>query len=281
MSIVTPTKRRPAAHHVAQASIWLSTRALSYGWGVSVDGSVVAGGGGRGEASLAQAQIALLEHTTEMLAAGGCLIITAPWHTAKHLDDITRVRNVAVRRHDTSFDTHLARTEALHHLEEAVARPWTIATDGSAGATQRWRSGWAWVASDGSWASGTHERDDSNTAELVAITRALQRVDPRAPVHLLCDSQAALRALDEFAHGNTAAFAALAGHRTGQQLAEVLRNRRAALTTEWVKGHSGHPLNECADRLALLARRTSRAGSPPCIDLAADIVSEHMEQWAA
>ncbi|MFD4369390.1 RNase H family protein [Rhodococcus sp. NPDC058521] len=30
----------------------------------------------------------------------------------------------------------------------------------------------------------------------------------------------------------------------------------------WVRGHSGHPLNQIADRLALSARRTFEAGLP-------------------
>lgn len=266
---------------VAHASIWLSSRAGSYGWGVSLDGTIVASGGGRGTPGLARAQVALLEQTTDMLTAGGGLIITAPWHTAKCMDEITRVRNVVVRRHDTSFDTHLARTEAQRRLEDAVTIPWTIATDGSAGGSQRWPSGWAWVSDNGRWSTGTHHRDDANTAELVAVTRALQQVDPRAPVHLLCDSRAAINALAEFDRGNSAVITTLAGRRAGQQLAEVLRQRSAPVTTEWVKGHSGHPLNECADRLALLARRTSRAGIHSSPTLAEGIVAEHLAQWAA
>ena len=46
-----------------------------------------------------------------------------------------------------------------------------------------------------------------------------------------------------------------------QALDEAMAGRRVEFA--WVKGHSGHPLNEAADRLANGAAASWKAGGPP------------------
>jgi ribonuclease HI len=102
--------------------------------------------------------------------------------------------------------------------------------------------------------------------ELAAIRRGLQSTLGHHPVlregvgdlKVLTDSKSALEVLERVATG------ALQPFDDTDSIAECKRiigsARGVNITYEWVRGHNGHPLNELADRLAVLARRNREMG---------------------
>lgn len=102
--------------------------------------------------------------------------------------------------------------------------------------------------------------------ELAAIRRGLQSTLCHHPVlregvgdlKILTDSKAALEVLDRVSAG------ALQPFDDTDSVAECKRilgsARGVNISYEWVRGHNGHPLNELADRLAVLARRNREMG---------------------
>lgn len=92
--------------------------------------------------------------------------------------------------------------------------------------------------------------------ELLAIKLALGSFRGH-PLHVLTDSRAALACLDA-GHPNSGLVA-----KTVDTINYLSRGRRVRFS--WVRGHSGHPLNEAAHRLAVAARRGHEAHIAPDI----------------
>ena len=102
--------------------------------------------------------------------------------------------------------------------------------------------------------------------ELAAIRRGLQSTLGHHPVlregvgdlKVLTDSKAALEVLERVSTGTLQPFD------DTDSVAECKRilgsARGVNISYEWVRGHNGHPLNELADRLAVLARRNREMG---------------------
>jgi ribonuclease HI len=102
--------------------------------------------------------------------------------------------------------------------------------------------------------------------ELAAIRRGLQSTLGHHPVLregvgdllVLTDSKAALEVLERVSIGDLQPFD------DTDSVAECKRilgsARGVNISYEWVRGHNGHPLNELADRLAVLARRNREMG---------------------
>lgn len=102
--------------------------------------------------------------------------------------------------------------------------------------------------------------------ELAAIRRGLQSTLGHHPIlregvgdlKVLTDSKAALDVLERVATGHLQPFD------DTDSVAECKRilgsARGVNISYEWVRGHNGHPLNELADRLAVLARRNREMG---------------------
>ena len=111
-----------------------------------------------------------------------------------------------------------------------------------------------------------HER--TTVTELRAIHRALNAIRNTAetgqPVTILTDSTNALAYLNEWRNGGTRMPEGYitTWRATGKQptLAKLQQQVASTKNLRWshVKGHSGHPLNECADSLAKLALRCCR-----------------------
>ncbi len=129
-------------------------------------------------------------------------------------------------------------------------------------------AGWAWYIDSDRWASGGWPRGTNNMGELTAVLELLRStagVDDDLLVY--CDSMYVINSLTKWMPGWKRK-----GWRKGdgkpvlnveimKALDEALRGR--SVRFEWVKGHSGHPLNEEADRLANAAAVACREGRVP------------------
>lgn len=124
-------------------------------------------------------------------------------------------------------------------------------------------TGWAWYVDADRWRSGAMGRQTNNVGELEAILRALVDIPADIPVHVLTDSDYALKAVTVWwkawkRKGWLLRDGKPVKNRERIELIVDMVGWRSAPTTfEWVKGHSGHPLNDPADRLAVRAREQS------------------------
>jgi ribonuclease HI len=142
----------------------------------------------------------------------------------------------------TNKPAHIATTQGLDHI--IIATDASVAVNGTPGA------GLGWAASDGT--TGTRYMPgtgDIGWAELNAIHDALRASTNHHSVVILSDNQHAV--------------ALAAGHKEGKHprdrdLAATIASLIAGrdVTIQWVRAHTGHPLNETADTLATTARRT-------------------------
>jgi len=116
-------------------------------------------------------------------------------------------------------------------------------------------AGWGWYVDDECWAVGGWPHGTNNMAELTAVLDLLQQtahLDDDLLVY--CDSTYVINSVTKWMAGWKRR-----GWRKGdgqpvlnleimQALDAAMVGRRVRF--EWVKGHSGHVLNEAADRLA-------------------------------
>ena len=153
-----------------------------------------------------------------------------------------------------------------------------IATDGSVARGRR-GAGAGWVDS---WGGYGHAPVDSAlivVAEVAAIAHALSEV-PRAAtdVTVRVDSRAAIaiaRQALEGGPGSGPIHTPAKAHGHAVRIYEV--GKRVPVRLEWVHAHNGDLMNETADRLAVLARRTRAANLPPELveEMAARIMDDH------
>ena len=129
-------------------------------------------------------------------------------------------------------------------------------------------SGWGWWADDDHWASGGWSHGTNNMGELMAVLDLLQQtahVDDE--LHVICDSTYVINTVTQWMAGWKRR-----GWKKGdgkpvmnleliQALDAAMQGRRVRF--EWVKGHTGHVLNEEADRLATSAAAACRDGRTP------------------
>lgn len=160
---------------------------------------------------------------------------------------------------------HLARTHTKKLIAAAAPEPTdgtvTVATDGSLGHRHR-GAGAAWVTSDRRF--GARYLPKVHTvlaAELTAIADALDHLPPgTTSATVRTDSQDAIHAITAATAGEDVldctalpsdairAMRIIAGH-----------TRSLDLQLVWTKAHATDPLNNCADRLAVAARRSGEA----------------------
>ena len=129
-------------------------------------------------------------------------------------------------------------------------------------------AGWGWYVDDDCWAVGGWARGTNNMAELTAVLDLLQQtahLDDDLLVY--CDSTYVINSVTKWMAGWKRR-----GWRKGdgkpvlnveimQALDAAMQGRRVRF--QWVKGHSGHELNEAADKLANAAATAYRDGSVP------------------
>ena len=143
----------------------------------------------------------------------------------------------------------------------------TAAADGSALGNPG-PAGWGWYVDEDCWAVGGWARGTNNMAELTAVLDLLQQtahLDEDLLVY--CDSTYVINSITKWMAGWKRK-----GWKKGDGKPvlniEIMQALDAAMTGRrvkfaWVKGHSGHPLNEAADRLANGAAQAWRSGAAP------------------
>ena len=129
-------------------------------------------------------------------------------------------------------------------------------------------AGWGWYVDDTCWAAGGWPHGTNNMAELTAVLDLLQQtahLDDDLLVY--CDSTYVINSVTKWMAGWKRR-----GWRKGDGKpvlnVEIMKALDAAMAGRrvrfaWVKGHSGHELNEAADRLANTAAVSWRDGTAP------------------
>ncbi len=94
----------------------------------------------------------------------------------------------------------------------------------------------------------------NNQMELMAVIEALKALKKPSQIRITTDSQYVKNGITQWIKGwkrngwQTAAKKPVKNQHLWQQLDELVTGHQ--ITWAWVKGHSGHPQNELADRLA-------------------------------
>ena len=134
-----------------------------------------------------------------------------------------------------------------------------VAVDGSALGNPG-PAGWAWYVDENCWAAGGWPSSSNNRGELTALLELLKATAPtNEELHVLADSQYVINSVTKWIAGWKAN-----GWRKSdkkpvvnvdlmQAIDKALTGRKVSF--EWVRGHSGHPLNEAADDKARAAAR--------------------------
>lgn len=142
----------------------------------------------------------------------------------------------------------------------------TAAVDGSA-LHNPGPAGWCWYIDDSCWAAGGWKEGTNNRGELTALAELLRATAhiPDEPLFVLCDSQYVINSVTKWMPG---------WKRKGwkkrdgkpvlnvdilQDIDQLLVGRNIHL--EWVKGHSGHDMNEAADQRARAAATAYQKGN--------------------
>jgi ribonuclease HI len=141
-----------------------------------------------------------------------------------------------------------------------------VATDASVATSGRYDAGWAWIDQRGGYGAGTVPAASVLVAELHAVHQALLAGPQGRPLVVLTDSRPAVLQVQRVLA--TGVLPDRRGRADARQAAAalhavVLLLRRTGAELRWVKGHSGHRLNDAADRLAV---QTRRAGGPQPIE---------------
>ena len=123
--------------------------------------------------------------------------------------------------------------------------------------------GWAWAVPGGAFASGAEARSTNQRMEITAAYEAV-RAHSGGPVQVVSDSTYVVNCFrDGWWEGwlkrgwvNTARKP-VANRDLWEPFVELVR-ARGDVSFRWVKGHSGHPMNDLVDALAVEAAQTQR-----------------------
>lgn len=143
----------------------------------------------------------------------------------------------------------------------------TAAADGSALGNPG-PAGWAWYIDDSQWRAGGWPRATNNQGELMAVLDLLRETAHAGePLHILCDSQYVINSVTQWMPGwkrrgwRKADGKPVLNRELLEQLDQAMQGREVRF--EWVRGHTGHPLNEAADQRARAAAEAFQRGREP------------------
>ena len=160
----------------------------------------------------------------------------------------------------------LAKVQALRNPKPAVAAhtpvaagagPFVVSTDGASKGNPG-PAAWGVIVIDNGaeqFAGGGYLGSQTNNiAEMTAAVEGLLRTPEGAVVELITDSQYVQKGITEWRHGwernnwRTSTKEPVKNKELWQRLLALTDKRKVSVT--WVRGHSGHPLNERCDQLA-------------------------------
>jgi ribonuclease HI len=123
--------------------------------------------------------------------------------------------------------------------------------------------GWAWAVPQGRYASGPAEHTTNQRMEIAAVLEAVKALD--GPLEVVSDSTYVINCFRDrwweawlHKHWVNSQRKPVANRDLWEPLIEIVRVRDIAF--RWVKGHSGDPMNDLVDRLAVEAGRTQCGG---------------------
>lgn len=128
--------------------------------------------------------------------------------------------------------------------------------------------GWAWAVEDGAYASGAEAKSTNQRMEIRAALEAV-RAFPDGPLEVVSDSTYVVHCFrDRWWEGwkkrgwLNAAKKPVANRDLWEPLIEAVQADPGRVRFRWVKGHSGHAMNDLVDRLAVEAsqRGVGRGG---------------------
>jgi ribonuclease HI len=144
----------------------------------------------------------------------------------------------------------------------AADDPTTVYTDGACLGNPG-PGGWAWADVDGPFASGFAARTTNQRMEILAAYEAV--LAHPGPLVVVSDSTYVVNCFrDRWWEGwirrgwTNSARKPVANRDLWEPFVEAV-NARGDVTFRWVKGHSGHPMNDLVDRLAVEAAQTQSA----------------------
>ena len=128
--------------------------------------------------------------------------------------------------------------------------------------------GWAWARTDGPWARGAEARSTNQRMEIAAVLEALQALEGEpGPVEVRSDSTYVVNCFrDRWWEGwlrkgwKNSQRKPVANRDLWEPLIELVRGRGDVSFT-WVKVHSGDPMNDLVDALAVTAAAEQRRAS--------------------
>lgn len=145
----------------------------------------------------------------------------------------------------------------------------TIYTDGACSGNPG-PGGWAWAIEGGKYASGADPATTNQRMELMAALQAV--LSNEGPIVIVSDSTYVVHCFRDKWHAGwmkrgwvNSKKQPVANRDIWEPLIENVLARKN-VTFRWVKGHSGHPMNDLVDRLAVEAGQrgagVSGVGSP-------------------
>jgi len=134
-----------------------------------------------------------------------------------------------------------------------------VAVDGSALGNPG-PAGWAWYVDENCWAAGGWPSSSNNRGELTALLELLKATaSTNEELHVLADSQYVINSVTKWMSGwkkrgwRKSDKSPVLNADLMQAIDKAITGRKVSF--EWVRGHSGHPLNEAADDKARAAAR--------------------------
>lgn len=120
--------------------------------------------------------------------------------------------------------------------------------------------GWAWAIADGRQASGAETPTTNQRMEIRAALEAVQAL--AEPLVVVSDSTYVVKCFNDGwwrrwhkQNWLNSAKKPVANRDLWEPLTNLVAER-SDVTFRWIKGHSGHPMNDLADRLAVAAAKT-------------------------